>query len=129
MLRILALTLALTTLTIPAIALAASDSGTKSQTKPHCSSSDPLVWVNTKTNVYHTADDQYFGKTKSGKYACTSQATASGAHLAGSKGTSHATSPKTATAPDDSDSDATPQPNHKKHKKHSTGTPDDSATP
>ncbi len=101
MYRILALTLALTTLTIPAIASAAT----------------------------HTADDQYFGKTKSGKYACTSQATAGGAHLAGSKGTSHATSAKTTTAPDDSDSDATPQPNHKKHKKHSAGTPDDSATP
>lgn len=47
---------------------------------PACSASDPVVWVNTKSNVYHLRGDKYFGNTKAGKYACQSQAAAMGAH-------------------------------------------------
>lgn len=52
---------------------------------PSCGKSDPVVWINTKTHVYHPQGDSYFGKTKSGKYACTSKAMALGAHAAGGK--------------------------------------------
>jgi phospholipase C len=52
-------------------------------TMPTCPASDPVVWVNTSTHVYHKQGDKFFGKTKSGKYMCTSAATASGAHLSG----------------------------------------------
>jgi hypothetical protein len=53
-------------------------------TMPPCPASDPVVWVNTSTHVYHKQGDPYFGKTKGGKYMCTSQATAAGARLSGS---------------------------------------------
>lgn len=39
-----------------------------------------LVWVNTKSNVYHCPSDPYYGKTKSGAYMAESAAIAKGAH-------------------------------------------------
>jgi hypothetical protein len=133
MFRIGFLAIALLAVSVPAGAIAstAADSGTKSMTKPHCGASDPLVWVNTKSKVFHTSGDPYFGNTKAGKYACTSQATAMGAHLAGSSKGSHAMSgAKGAANADESDSSAaTPAPHAKKHHKSSVQTPDDSATP
>ena len=41
------------------------------------------VWVNTKTHVYHEANDPMYGKTKAGKYLCPSAAKAEGDRPAG----------------------------------------------
>jgi hypothetical protein len=67
-----------------------------SDTKPTCAAGDPVVWVNTSSKVYHTQDDQYYGKTKHGKYACKSAAEAAGNHLSGQK--SGAPGPKASAA-------------------------------
>ena len=56
---------------------------------PACKAGDPVVWVNTSTKVFHVQGDTYFGKTKAGKYACTSDAIAMGAHMSGSKKMKH----------------------------------------
>jgi len=31
---------------------------------------DKLVWVNTRSHVYHFRGDRYFGSTKEGKFIC-----------------------------------------------------------
>lgn len=54
---------------------------------PACKTGDPVVWVNTKSLVYHLQGDSYYGKTKAGKYACQSDAVAMGAHASGAKAT------------------------------------------
>jgi hypothetical protein len=59
---------------------------------PSCRPGDPVVWVNTKSHVYHLKGDQYYGKTKAGDYECESKAKASGARASGSGAKS---SPKT----------------------------------
>ncbi len=37
-----------------------------------------LVWVNTKSKVYHDSSDRYYGKTKEGKYMTEKDAQAAG---------------------------------------------------
>lgn len=39
-----------------------------------------MVWVNSKSNVYHCQNDRYYGKTKDGKYMTEADAKAAGAH-------------------------------------------------
>ena len=33
-------------------------------------SGDKIVWVNTRSHVYHFQGERYFGSTKSGKFMC-----------------------------------------------------------
>lgn len=49
----------------------------EAQAKSKCPS-DTVVWVNTKSHVYHFADTHNYGNTKSGAYMCEVDATASG---------------------------------------------------
>ena len=37
-----------------------------------------MVWVNTKTHVYHTEKSRWYGKTKKGKYVAEKDAIAEG---------------------------------------------------
>lgn len=39
-----------------------------------------LVWVNTKSKVYHCFGSKYYGKTKTGSYMTAAQAEAAGNH-------------------------------------------------
>lgn len=67
---------ALAASSLPAFAQTAAGAGAV----PACPANDPVVWLNTDSNVFHLKGDRYFGHTKSGKYACESQAAAAGGH-------------------------------------------------
>lgn len=43
---------------------------------------EPVVWVNTKTHVFHRPGSRYYGKTKAGKFVCQHAATQEGDHAA-----------------------------------------------
>jgi hypothetical protein len=75
----------------------------------HCAPGDPLVWLNTNTHIYHIKGSPLFGKTKAGKYACTSQARALGARAAGIYRSS------VQTLPDGSRDTAVVRPGHTHH--------------
>jgi hypothetical protein len=66
------------------LALAALPVAAPAAGMPSCRAGDPVVWVNTKSHVYHLKGDQYYGKTKAGDYECESKAKASGARASGS---------------------------------------------
>jgi len=66
----------LAALALPGVAASAASKSAM----PTCAADDPVVWVNTKTKVYHMQGDPYYGNTKSGKYACKSAADAAGEH-------------------------------------------------
>lgn len=78
--NISALVIALLVIVSPVGARAKADAA--SQTMPYCPASDPVVWINTNSKIFHVQGDHYFGKTKAGVYACTSKAIASGARAA-----------------------------------------------
>jgi hypothetical protein len=50
---------------------------TEAQLKAKCPS-DTIVWVNTKSNIYHFAGTHDYGNTKQGAYMCESDAKAAG---------------------------------------------------
>jgi hypothetical protein len=39
---------------------------------------DVIVWVNTRSGVYHFAGERYYGSTKNGKFMCEKEARAEG---------------------------------------------------
>ena len=39
---------------------------------------DVIVWVNTRSGVYHFAGERYYGSTKNGKFMCEKDARAEG---------------------------------------------------
>ena len=45
--------------------------------KQHCPH-DAVVWVNTKTGVYHLKGERWYGATKGGAYVCRKEADAEG---------------------------------------------------
>ena len=47
------------------------------EAKQHCPN-DTVVWVNTKTGVYHLRGERWYGATKDGAYVCRKEADAEG---------------------------------------------------
>ena len=45
--------------------------------KAHCAT-DEVVWLNTKSKIYHLKGTHYYGTTKQGEYACRKEADAAG---------------------------------------------------
>jgi hypothetical protein len=43
----------------------------------HCPK-DTVVWVNTKTGIYHLKGERWYGRTKDGAYVCRKEANAEG---------------------------------------------------
>ena len=39
---------------------------------------DQVVWINTRTGIYHLQGERWFGRTRQGKYACEKAADAEG---------------------------------------------------
>ena len=132
--RFLALAGALCLFALPLAAQAAKHTPAAMGAMPSCSAGDPVVWVNTRTKVYHMSGDSYYGKTKTGKYACKSDAVAMGAHASGrmskhgamSGGAMSGGAMSGASAPDDT---ATPMAGTMKHRKHRGAMPMPTATP
>ncbi len=52
---------------------------TESAAQAHCAS-DQVVWLNTKSKVYHAKGTLYYGHTKVGAYVCRKEADAAGDH-------------------------------------------------
>jgi hypothetical protein len=50
---------------------------TESGAQAHCSS-DTVVWLNTKSHIYHEKGMVYYGKTQHGAYVCRKEADAAG---------------------------------------------------
>jgi hypothetical protein len=65
--------------------LAAGDRfASEAEAKGHCRS-DTVVWVNTKTRVYHFAGNATFGHTKHGAFMCRADADRTGKFRAAKK--------------------------------------------
>jgi hypothetical protein len=47
------------------------------EAKQHCPN-DAVVWVNTKTGIYHLKGERWYGATKDGAYVCRKEADAEG---------------------------------------------------
>ncbi|HEV3089454.1 MAG TPA: hypothetical protein VGX96_19790 [Candidatus Elarobacter sp.] len=50
---------------------------TESAAQTHCPS-DQVVWLNTRSHIYHEKGTRYYGTTKQGEYACRKEADAAG---------------------------------------------------
>jgi hypothetical protein len=57
---------ALVALCTPAVAQTPNHTPPAGMTCP----SDKLVWVNTRSHIYHFQGERYFGSTKQGKFIC-----------------------------------------------------------
>ena len=58
-------------------ATGAGQFATDAQARARCPS-DTVVWVNTKSNIYHFAGRRDYGNTKQGAYMCEADAKAAG---------------------------------------------------
>ena len=53
------------------------EAASEAQAKAHCPT-DTVVWVNTKSHIYHFAGTHDYGATKQGTYMCETEAKAAG---------------------------------------------------
>ncbi len=83
--RFLMILAAAAALTSPALAQS-SDSmkgmSGSSMAMPSCKAGNPVVWLNTDSNVYFKRGSSHYGKTKEGKFVCRNTAVSMGAHKA-----------------------------------------------
>jgi hypothetical protein len=61
----------------PALADPARHFRSEQEAKQHCPN-DTVVWLNTKTGVYHFKGERWYGATKGGVYECRRDADAEG---------------------------------------------------
>lgn len=65
----------------PKVAVATSGSlkmfDTEASAQRHCAH-DIVVWLNTKTGIYHESGMRWFGRTKQGAYVCQKEADSAG---------------------------------------------------
>ena len=61
----------------PAIAASLPEYQSQTQAQQHCPA-DTVVWLNTKSGVYHYQGSRWYGDTKHGAYVCEKEATAAG---------------------------------------------------
>jgi len=84
MIRSIVAIVAFLSLTLPAWAQSPAQmpgaSTMSSMTLPQCKAGDPVVWINTHSNVYYRQGTKYYAKTSHGRYACLSAAKAAGNH-------------------------------------------------
>jgi hypothetical protein len=69
------LTLALSLLASPAMALNLYQ--TQDSAQVHCHT-DTVVWLNTRSGIYHFQGERWYGRTKDGAYVCEKDADAAG---------------------------------------------------
>jgi hypothetical protein len=50
---------------------------TEAQAQQHCPT-DTVVWLNLPTGIYHSKGQRWYGRTKSGAYACRAEANQAG---------------------------------------------------
>lgn len=62
-------------------AASAREHRTETQARMNCGS-DPVVWVNTDSRIYHFKDTQHYGRTKEGAYMCERDALSGGSRAA-----------------------------------------------
>ena len=55
----------------------AGEFSSEAEAKARCPS-DTVVWVNTKSHIYHYAGTRSYGSTKQGAYMCEADASAAG---------------------------------------------------
>jgi hypothetical protein len=61
----------------PAIAGSLPEFTSQAQAQQHCPV-DTVVWLNTKSDVYHYQGSRWYGDTKHGAYVCEREAIAAG---------------------------------------------------
>jgi hypothetical protein len=61
----------------PAIAYSAHYFSTSQSAQRHCPH-DIVVWLNTRSGIYHYAGERWYGNTKQGAYVCEKEAIAEG---------------------------------------------------
>jgi hypothetical protein len=66
---------------VTALAAGPGQFATDAEAKAKCPS-DTIVWVNSKSKVFHYSSSSAYGKTKKGVYMCEADATSAGAHAA-----------------------------------------------
>jgi len=87
-----------------------------SMVMPTCPATDPVVWLNTNSKVFHAQGDKYFGHTKSGKFLCQSQAVAAGGRAAKHGMTKGTKGSMSTGAPSMNSATSTPSKRTKKHR-------------
>jgi hypothetical protein len=60
-----------------AATLAAGQYRTEAEARAACGT-DPVVWGNSESKVFHPQGGRFYGRTQQGAYMCTRQATAAG---------------------------------------------------